>query len=305
MSNTNTALAVLDEATRDVAVQIKSVLGFEGSDADLALFATVARRMNLDPFSKQVYAVFRNQKTANGWSKRMMIQTGIDGYRAIAFRTGALDAIGEPEFGPLEKGKPSFAKVAVYRKGAAHPTVGVAYWEEYVQTDREGNPMGLWSKMPRTMLAKCAESQALRKAFPEALSGLYTDEEMSQAVEPTTPRVIQAAEVAEAPAEEVVEIVAPKAPAREPLADDGKVVTKEHVQMIVDLVRDIRAMGNQDASIAGIERKAGKRVKEMTQGELFELHDKLQAVYVGLVAARTKEAVDAKAEKPEATAVAA
>lgn len=75
--------------------------------------------------------------------------------------------------------------------------------------------------------------------------------------------------------------------------------------MIVDLVRDIRAMGNQDASIAGIERKAGKRVKEMTQGELFELHDKLQAVYVGLVAARTKEAADAKAEKPEATAVAA
>jgi len=38
----------------------------------------------------------------------------------------------------------------------------------------------MYKKMPETMLAKCSEVKALRKAFPAVLQGLYAPEEFEQ-----------------------------------------------------------------------------------------------------------------------------
>ena len=152
------------------------------SDGDLAVFFHQCVRTGLDPFAKQIYMVGRWDGRAN--ATRYTIQTGIDGYRLIAERTGKY--AGSDETWVEENGKPVSATVTVRKivDGQVCNFSATARIEEYVQTGKDGKPMGLWAKMPHRMLAKCAEALALRKAFPQDLSGLYTAEEMSQADNP-------------------------------------------------------------------------------------------------------------------------
>jgi len=150
------------------------------SSDELRLFAYACQRTGLDPFSKQIYAIKRGGK--------MTIQAGIDGLRAIAERTGQLDGSttewcgddGEWQDVWLGSKPPAAAKTTIWRKGSSHPFTGVARFTDY------NAGQGLWSKMGATMIAKCSEALALRKAFPANLSGVYSTEEMDQAVEPVT-----------------------------------------------------------------------------------------------------------------------
>lgn len=150
------------------------------SNDELRLFAYACQRTGLDPFSKQIYAIKRGGK--------MTIQAGIDGLRAIAERTGQLDGSETYWCGDdgvwadvwLNSKPPAAAKTVLHRKGAAHPFVGVARFADY------NAGQGLWSKMPAAMIAKCAEALALRKAFPADMSGVYSTDEMDQAVETVT-----------------------------------------------------------------------------------------------------------------------
>jgi phage recombination protein Bet len=150
------------------------------SNDELRLFAYACQRTGLDPFSRQIYAIRRAGK--------MTIQAGIDGLRSIAERTGQLDGSETLWCGDdgvwtdvwLGSKPPAAAKTTIWRKGAGHPFTGVARFQDY------NAGQGLWSKMGATMIAKCSEALALRKAFPADLSGVYSTDEMDQAVEPVT-----------------------------------------------------------------------------------------------------------------------
>jgi len=181
---------------------VRSQIAPKASDQELKLFLYQCKRTGLDPLTRQIYAIHR----WNGTQKKevMTIQTSIDGFRVVAERSGDYGGQSEPEF--IEKdGKLVACKITVFRfRGdQRYPaSVGVAYWDEYKQTDKEGKVIGLWAKMPRVMLSKVAEALALRKAYPQDLSGLYTAEEMEQApiAQPTVD--IEAEVVTEPPAKE-------------------------------------------------------------------------------------------------------
>lgn len=144
---------------------------------DLFYFMQVAKRAQLDPTLRQIYAVYR-------WDKRqgkevMSIQTGIDGLRAAAERTGQYagsdDAVHEYD----ENNNLMKSTITVYKLNPhTHermPVSASARFAEYLPSEDF-----MWKKMPHVMLDKVAEALALRKAFP-ILSGIYTDDEMQQA----------------------------------------------------------------------------------------------------------------------------
>lgn len=148
------------------------------SQGDLAVFFHQAQKSGLDPFKREIYMITRSGKPT--------IQTGIDGFYKIAdrvtTRTGGTWGISETYWCGqdgqwvdvwLQQGAPAAAKVIVERNGSKFTTVALT--SEYTAT----GPM--WKKMPARMIAKCAEALAIRKAFPEDLSGLYTSDEMAQA----------------------------------------------------------------------------------------------------------------------------
>lgn len=178
---------------------IKATIAKDATDDELKLFLYQAKRTGLDPLSRQLHFVKRNQKRlVNGqWVdvKVATIQTGIDGYRTIAARTGEYAGSDDAEYTEVQASKyPKVAKVTVYRivQGQKVGFSASARWDEYAQS-YNGKLGNMWEKMPYLMLAKCAEALALRKAFPQELSGIYTSEEMGQADNDTTPAVVPTA----------------------------------------------------------------------------------------------------------------
>lgn len=154
------------------------------TQGDLAVFFHQCKRTGLDPFARQIYMIARQGKQT--------IQTGIDGFRLIARRstdqtTGTLgyedtlwaDPNGQWHDVWLWNTPPAAAKVTVVRNGMRFPAI--ARFMEYAGRKRDGSLNQMWASKPALMLEKCAEALALRKAFPQDLSGLYTSDEMQQA----------------------------------------------------------------------------------------------------------------------------
>lgn len=191
---TGKALSIVKDQEEFTPTQLAALrqLGVDQApEAELKMFLERCKRTGLDPFSRQIYLIGRNVRQGDQWVKRWTPQTSIDGARLIARRVADQSGAPYSTEGPfwcdssgkwadvwLKPTPPAAAKYVVLYKGGSF--TGLARFDSYKAVNRQGQVTGLWAKMPDTMLAKCAEMLALRKAFPQDMFGLYVSEEMRQ-----------------------------------------------------------------------------------------------------------------------------
>lgn len=223
------ALATTAEHQQAIRTALKTSLYPGATDASVDLVLAYCQATGYDPMKKPVHIVpmkvSTGRKDDRGYDIKEMrdvIMPGIGQYRTDAARTGQYAGCSEPEFGPTctltfqrevwsdgPNGRrqkrmveasieyPQWCRLTV-RKIVGTAVVeftAVEYWlENYASKGDDGAPNAMWEKRPFGQLAKCAEAQALRKAFPEAVGSQPTAEEMegkvlegeASVVQPTT-----------------------------------------------------------------------------------------------------------------------
>lgn len=182
----STALALSEKELIDV---LQSSLYPGAAPNSIKLVIGYCKAANLDPMQKPVHIVPMWDKNAK--AMRDVIMPGVGLYRTQAARSRELVGIGEPEFGPNVEYKlggttytvPEWCRVVVKRvvaNGVIGEFAAVEYWiENYATAGKDSDaPNAMWKKRTRGQLAKCAEAQALRKAFPEMVGSAPTADEM-------------------------------------------------------------------------------------------------------------------------------
>jgi len=174
------------------------------NDGEFNQYIEVSKALGLSPLRKQISAIVFNKNKPD--KRNMAIIVRIDGFRAIAARHGDYRPMDTaPVFdtddalkSPTNPHGIVRCEVRCWKQYGAEwfPIVGEAYWDEFAPLEKEWGegpdgrsaPTGketlssTWAKMPRLMIAKVAECQALRRGWPEQLSGVYSDEEMERAI---------------------------------------------------------------------------------------------------------------------------
>jgi phage recombination protein Bet len=188
-----TALATMSETELMKVLQTSLYPG--AAPESIKMVLGYCKAAGLDPMQKPVHIV----PMWDGKAKQMrdVVMPGVNLYRTQAARSGECAGVGEPEFGPDVTedlgGKrityPQWCRVTVSRRLPTGEIVAFTareFWRENYATAGKDTqaPNAMWTKRPYGQIAKCAEAQALRKAFPEIASQPTADEMEGKQIHP-------------------------------------------------------------------------------------------------------------------------
>ena len=193
-----TALPAMQMDEAELMNVLRNSLYPGAKDESIKLAVGYCKASGLDIMQKPVHLV--PMWDAKSKQMRDVVMPGIGLYRTQAARSGAYAGVTEPEFGPDMaeefpeesgyEGKrrpavsvtfPAWCKVIVKRRmadGQIAEFAATERWKENYATSGKDSkqPNAMWVRRPYAQLAKCAEAQALRKAFPEFGSQPTADE---------------------------------------------------------------------------------------------------------------------------------
>lgn len=301
---------------------VRNAICVGATDAELEFFLATCKRLQLDPFARQIWFVKRRQKVEDHFGNETWIdvgrpETGIDGYRTVAERTGEYEGQGPMQWcGPDGKWRevwlddstpPAAAKATILRKGFREPLVNVSLFREFCPVLKSGAPTQMWRRMPANQIAKCAEAGAFRRAFPRDLSGITTDTEMEHVdvagsgfSAPAMPAAKQLEAAAAKPASvQVPAAVEPELPRDTTKQGDGTpagTTTPEPAPTVDDvhgdtakLIASLRASGDEiDAEMAKLIELLGKCETRDEIGSRLDFGGSTLAVSLGAIVSQAK-----------------
>lgn len=158
------------------------------TEQECVMFMKLCESQSLNPFTNDAYLIKYGEKSpatlvvskdamlkranASGIFNGMESGIIVSANGKIEYREGSFYMKNETLVGGWAK---------VYVKGKEKPFYDAVSYDEYVQRNGEGGkPNANWTARPATMIEKVAIVHALRKAFPEALQGMYIEEEFDK-----------------------------------------------------------------------------------------------------------------------------
>lgn len=186
---------------------VKSTIAKDCNDEEFNLFCEVARAKGLDPFVGQIIPMVFSKD--NPSKRKLTIIISRDGQRVIAQRCGDYRPASKPPLYEIDKdlinplnpqgivSATTFLWKQDQKSCEWYEVAGQSFWEEFAPVKDEWakgddgrnfktgkrtlDDSGNWCRMPRLMIAKCAEMQALRAGWPEQFTGLYDEAEIDRA----------------------------------------------------------------------------------------------------------------------------